>query len=356
MAYKILYIEDLNPDSIIKKFKTQEFEVIHKEPEDFEDTLDAILKESPDALMLDFRLTSKSARFDAPVVAQSLRTKKSGTYRDIPIVLISSESNITGYYQDFTSQDLFDFVVEKKEFRKNSELHIQKIKSFIESYQKIKTEKFKVHKTLGISLKEYRELDYRIQERFEHIEIKDDVYAIARTINQELIQMTGVLIDEYVLSARLGVSIKSSDWIKLKEKLSVYQYTGILHDVFPRWWMEKITNWWIKEIDNNMPLKRLSATERVEKIKAKTDLTELQPIPLPKHAVSTRYWNACKDTQVALDTIDGLEISTRELKAWQDKEYISINAGLEKKPHEKFLKPFSREKMKTIALKLNNDE
>lgn len=356
MAYKILYIEDSSPNSIIKEFKNQEFKVIHKEPEDFENTLDTISQELPDALMLDFRLTSKSARFDAPVVAQSLRTKSSDTYRDIPIILISSEGNITGYYQDFTSQDLFDFAVEKEKFRDNSAFYIQRIKSFIESYQKIKTEKFKIHKILSISPKEYKALDYRIQELFEHIEIKDNVYAIARTINQELIKMTGVLIDEHVLSARLGVSIKSSDWTKLKEELANYQYKGILHDVFPRWWMDKIADWWVKEIDNSMPLKRLSATDRIEKIKAKTDLTELQPIPLPKHAVSTRYWNACKDTQVALDTIDGLEISTRELKAWQDKEYISINAGLEKEPHEKFLKPFSREKMKTIALKLNNDE
>lgn len=363
MAYKILYIEDSSPDSIIDEFKNQDFEFTHENPETFESTMKAIASKSFDAYIFDYNLTSGTALFDAPAIASSIRGGNPTLHKDIPIILTSNKEPFSEYSRDFASQDLFDFAVEKDEFRTKASFYAAQIKSFIQAYQKIKTENFNIPKILGLSPSDYDKLDYRIKESYLQPNTQNDVYAIARFTNLELIQMTGVLIDENVLSARLGVSIDSSkpDWTNLKKELTDYQYKGILHDVFPRWWMDKIADWWVKEIDNSMPLKRLSATDRVEKIKAaKTDLTELQPIPLPKHAVSTRYWNACKDTQVALDTIDGLEISTRELKAWQDKEYISIEAGIDsKKPqqsHKKFLKPFSREKMNTIALKFNNDE
>jgi hypothetical protein len=76
-------------------------------------------------------------------------------------------------------------------------------------------------------------------------------------------------------------------------------------------------------------LRRLIAPERVEKLKEITRLENLNPIKKLKHSCSENYWTICKEKKAAIDPIDGLELNERDLYPWQEKEYISIWAGLE---------------------------
>ncbi|MEI8601591.1 hypothetical protein P4S55_11925 [Shewanella sp. PP-Sp27a-2] len=116
MKYKILYIEDADPNTIISEMST-EFNVIHHDPKEFEGTISQITDDI-DLLLLDFRLSDKEAIYDAPTLAQTIRTKNTVNHKNLPIILISSEDNISGFYKDYTSQDLFDFAVSKKAYLK----------------------------------------------------------------------------------------------------------------------------------------------------------------------------------------------------------------------------------------------
>lgn len=361
MDYKILYIEDSSPDSIISEFKKQGLEVSHYDPNTFEQTLEAT--SDVDALVLDFRLTSGSAKFDAPTVAQTVRVKESTFFKEIPIILMSSEANITGYYEDSTSQDLFDFAIEKEIFRKNSKLYTKRLKGYISAYKLVKEKRFNILEILDITGDFYRELDYRIDNTLNHIDIKNDVHAVVRFIDNELIQRTGILIDEDVLSARLGIDKESEDWDDLLKVLFEYgaEHRGILSDIYPRWWMSKINNYIKETLKIETSFRRLTAEERVTIIKEKTELDNLKPISLPKFSKSPKYWNVCVVTKQALDPYDGLEIYRGEGFSWQDAEYISIETGLDptsKGKHalkyKKMLKPFSLDKLKNIAQKIND--
>ncbi|MEZ4884414.1 MAG: hypothetical protein R3E32_06700 [Chitinophagales bacterium] len=354
MAYKVLYVEDLEPDTIISELKAQGIETIHNDPKTLEKILYSINSDIS-ALILDFRLTSKEAKFDAPTIAQTLRTKNSHTYRNIPIILLSSEDNITGYYEDYSSQDLFDFSVTKEAFRANPGKYSNRIKSFIEAYKIVQESNFDYSKILGLTVEEYEKIDYRICSFLNHSNIKNHTYAVALFINQNIIQPTGLLINENILSARLGVCKNSPDWSNLINKLESASYSGILKDVFPRWWMTKIENWWGSINSTPTSIRRLNAIQRIEIIKQNTELCNLTPLEPTPHSKSKKFWTVCIDTNKAIDPIDGLELYRRELFPWQDKEYISINAGLEATKSLPFVKPAGKNRLKLIGEQINQN-
>ena len=57
------------------------------------------------------------------------------------------------YFNDFTSQDLFDFVLTKEEFTRDKIGFKNKLKSFIASYKSIKQNDFDIAKILDIETK-----------------------------------------------------------------------------------------------------------------------------------------------------------------------------------------------------------
>ena len=345
MDYKILYIEDSTPDTFIREFTSQDFSVKHIDPTTLEEVLDSIGGDI-NALVLDFRLTNGNgnARFDAPTVAQTIRTRKSNMHKDIPIILLSEESLITDYYEDYTSQDLFDFSVPKQVFRNEAEVYSNRIKSFVNAYTRVVEVDYNYNEILGLTKEDYSQLDYRIDIELNNKHLKKDTFAIIRFINHELIQTTGVLVNEAILSARLGVKQSSKDWQNLKEKLNSCAYNGILSDIFPTWWMEKIQNWW--KSNSDLKLRRSTAEERVNEIKRITGLVELDVHELSPHTKSKKFWTACVDTNDAIDFIDGLELVKKNLYAWQESDYISINSALEQTKSIEFVNPLELKELR----------
>ncbi|MDZ7726100.1 MAG: hypothetical protein U5L75_00785 [Candidatus Campbellbacteria bacterium] len=222
MAYKILYIEDLDPGSIIHDLNSQGFEVKHHVPKSFEKTIKEV--DGYDLLLFDYRLTETTAIFDAPTIAQTLRTINSEKHKDIPIVLISSETKISDYYKDLTSQDLFDLSISKDTLLNNLQKYSHRFISLINAYQKISDEKFDVFKILNITDDRKDILDYRVVEKLNREMFSNDVFAFSSFILNNLIQTIGPLLGEDVLSARLGVSKKSKDWEKLKNIFDSFRY------------------------------------------------------------------------------------------------------------------------------------
>ncbi len=121
MAYNILYIDDLETKSREEDIKNLGYEVRLYNPTSNLSDLFLELEEFKNvkATVLDYRLTkgSNNACFDAPTIAQTLRTKHKEDLQGFPMVLMSNETiKVAEFDKDLTSQDLFDFVLTKEEF------------------------------------------------------------------------------------------------------------------------------------------------------------------------------------------------------------------------------------------------
>lgn len=350
MGYKILYVEDLDPGTIVHDLKSQGFEADHYNPESLDELM--IRAKDYDLLLLDFRLTENlKIIFDAPTIAQTIRTVGGTAHLDIPIVLISTEDKITDYYRDFSSHDLFDFSVKKQTFLENLEKYAGRFNSAIEAYKIVADSNKNLEKCLGITGEFLKSLDYRISEQLSTETYSQDVFAFTSYVLKQIIRSIGVLIGEDVLLARLGISKKSKEWEKVLKRLEPFRYRGIYANSYCRWWSQEIERWWKNEISETS-LRRLPAQKRVDLLREKLGLTELIAQEKTVQATSSNYWTICKQMNVGIDSIDGLELHQRDIKPWQEKEFISIQAGLESSELNKFVKPYDRERLKDILSKL----
>jgi len=330
MAYKILYIDDLETKSREKDIENLDYEVrLYNPTSNISDLFNEFEEfKGVDASVLDYRLTKgeNNACFDAPTIAQTLRTKHKEDLQDFPLVLMSNEDiKINEYDKDLTSQDLFDFALTKQAFSDDMPNFKKKLDSFIKTYEAIKLNKFDLTKILDI------EDDSILHSRIKPntIKIGKNVFMFSNFLYYEVIRPIGTLIGEDVLSARLGVSKESNDWDKLLDAIKPSLYTGIFSDYHKRWWMDKINSWWSDTITSETSLRRLNAGERVELLKNKLGLANLIPLTKTKHSVSSNFWTICKYSKEPIDPFDGIEL-LKEYHPWQEKEYISIEIALTK--------------------------
>jgi hypothetical protein len=350
MKYKLLYIEDLESKSRKKDLEELGYIVnLFSPTSDLKDLFEHIEPET-DAVILDYRLTKgkNNACFDAPTIAQTLRTKHKDDNNGIPLILMSNESiKVNEFDKDFTSQDLFDFVLTKEEFTRNKGEFKIKLDSFIFAYQRIKIEK----NLLNILNLKKDEINLHAMLLFEYDKFGNNQIKISSLIYYDLINAIGLTIGEDVLSARLGISKESKDWHHVLENLRPAKYNGIFSDSKNRWWMEKVNLWWIDKISVDKSLRRLNAEERVELIKSKLNLKMLTSLNKTEHSMSTNFWTICKHSKLPLDPFDGIEI-LKDYKLWQEKEYLSIDSSLSNiSLYKKVISVIDKKSLKKIASK-----
>lgn len=336
MKYKILYIEDQPANSIKDDLERSNFDVTVNDADNFDAALSEMQNET-DAYLMDFRLTANKGNVDAPTFASTLRTFGKN-HKSKPIVLISTEDNLPAFENDFTSQDLFDFVVGKKAFRENIEKYSNRIVSLIESYKLIESESYDINKVLNIE--DLNIADYRLIEKLNTASSKNDTYAFCRIIYYTLIRSIGMLVGKDVLAARLGIDKSSEDFELFLNKISHCKYTGILSSSYDRWWFYKVTEFW-NSISGNKSLRRTNANERVGIINQALGLNLTPAAPL-KHATSSNFWTICAVTNEPLDPNEGYVYSKKELEVWQEQEYISLCAALEEPDSREYLSPIDR--------------
>lgn len=358
MAYKLLYIEDEDSSSIVANLeKNGDFIVKTWSPDSLEEL--GVKIKGMDLLVMDFRLTHSKTIVDGPAFAQALRTNNSSIHVNIPMILFSVENNITDYYKDYTSQDLFDFSVPKGEYLLHSDKYNDRIISVIDAYKSITQSKNDLKLILDIK-EDFKNdnLDYRIEFSLSKKLFAEDVYAFSSFIHHNIIRSVGVLIGPDVLSARLGVSQDSSDWSELLKQLGSKKYTGIFSAVYDRWWSESISEWFKDLDERKRSLRRLTAEDRVASIKQITGLQNLMPIEKIQKAnysaISSKYWTICKETKKPIDYIDGYELYDRDLFVWQEPEYISF-LGKSSKRYAKYIKPSDQKKISALETKLKED-
>ncbi|WP_281846458.1 hypothetical protein [Olleya namhaensis] len=354
MTYKILYIDDQDTSSRQKDLEGLGFEVIiHKPTNDFKE-IEVKVKNGINALILDYKLTEgkgEQACFDAPTVAQFVRTLHVKDALDIPIVLMSNQAIFTNSYKkDFTSQDLFDFTITKQEFTAISEVFGAKLKSFIKAYSKIKSDK---NLLLSLGLKKEDKINSRIELSIG--KVQKNIYKVSTLIYEDIISSIGVTIGEEVLASRLGIALDSKEWVNVLESLNRSKYTGVFSDIKNRWWMDKINDWWKEKISDKIPIRRLNAEERVELIKSKLNLKDLKVAKKTEKSTSTNFWTICKFSKEPIDIFDGIEL-LKDYLPWQEKEYLSIDSALLNRDEFKNqISKIDKKAIRDLAKKLNKD-
>lgn len=353
MVYKVLYIEDQKADSREADLRSLGFEVESYDPSP--DLGEVISKtKGRDAIIIDYRLTEgeKNAPYDAPTIAQSIRSIHSKDLLEIPIVLMSNEDVITDYYNNFTSQDLFDFSISKKEFNDYSKLFGEKLHSFIKAYKFIKDSEFNLIKMLGLGEDEKNLIHSKIIMKLNDCQ-NASVYS--SLIHDEIINATGPLIDEDILSARLGVSKESKDWGHLLGTLEQSHYKGVFSDFYDRWWMEKINIWWKEVTKLDSSPRRWNAEERVEILKKALQFENLIPIEKTEYSMSTNFWTICQFSRAAIDTFDGVELLNRDYLTWQEKQYLSLDSAMANiENYKNYISEVDRKALRKLGEAINN--
>lgn len=299
--------------------------------------LQAKLKSS-DGVILDLKLNEKPidehgsfAKFRGSSVAQELRTlaKESPGTKDFPIILISAENKLADSL-DQTSLDLFDYIIKKGDMGQKQGFSfddiIARLSWLVEGYNFLSAAKKSAKETLGITDTEI--LDIRFLEEWNR-QLGRPIHVMARFLIKKVIDRPSFLIDENLLSARLGISRSSGDWNKVLENLKDAKYAGAFSKGIDRWWMPLIEVWWDDISKGKVQLRSLSAEQRVKYISDALTLTKLEPLKKMETAKSSAFWVVCKGRGTAIDTTDGLIISGQEhIYPWQGLEYISIEEAL----------------------------
>lgn len=348
MAYKVLYIDDETED------RSQAYadglstlgliEISIKTPTNFEKLRDELVyvQTDIDALILDLRLDGNQqgervAKYTAPILATGIRSHcliEDGFKREFPIFLISSKDNLKKYFDsDTSSHDLFDYTFNKATVGNEGEKHEMLIASITEAYNVIREGKTDFAKMLDFP--NIKDIENRIFTSKFLTGEGTSVSEISQYIFNEIICKSGILIDEKILAARLGVDFEySEEWSSLLELLKDYEYSGIFGGTLKRWWFNEIMDWWNKNFPNKL-LIRLNASERVQLIKGMFDLEEIKVAGGIAKTTSTKFWTVCQAYQKPLDPKDGFLVDGNQLKPWQDKRYISLESILERDAKEK---------------------
>jgi hypothetical protein len=330
MAIKYMYIDD-QPDKAngieAGLSATDRLKVTLYAAENWNDQIRLIQAERPnfDGLLLDLqlRLPEGTLLYDAPALAQQLRNlAKEGKFDDLPIILCTTDDLFLQVYDKSTNDDLFDRIYYKDNWTPVvSNQDLLEFSSLSDGYKKIKNAQTgDIGKLLCINS------DPAILQLTDKLPESKTIHSIASFILKQLVLKTGLLVDEDILAIRLGFDKEnSSAWGEVKAQLTQFQYRGIFHEAWPRWWIGDIMKWW-RAVSGGGSLRNMSAKEKVDILKNKLKLENLTSIVLPyKHNQDT-FWYKCVITGIPLSSEDGLLVKNQDSKFdWQDKEYISMS-------------------------------
>jgi hypothetical protein len=342
MITKFLYIDDDKVQDAEDKVQGFEQEGRLKiDPKQHRGTWEAQLKSikenetAMDGLILDLRLDDlpnedgERANFRGTSLAQEIRTRqKEKEFKSFPIVLFSANDKLQKSLEN-SGKDLFDICIDKSKVNADTFTIITpQLISLAEGYKFLSGNK-DVAKILDIDISA---IDERFVSELSQL-LNNPVHIISQFIIYELIEKQGLLINEQVLAARLGIDIANSqDWDKVKDSIASAKYNGVFCEGWQRWWMPLVEKWWDETIKATAYLRSTPATDRVELIKNTLQLDNLQVAQKIDKADSEEFWTICKGYGKPLDPVDGLIIEGQEkLYPWQEPEYVSIDAALKSK-------------------------
>ena len=228
-------------------------------------------------------------------------------------------------FKDTRGTDLFDLKYNKDDVTFNYYPQLVKeLYALSDAYKEIESGK-SIHELLPMG-----NLDSRISKILENKKISTHEFALF--FESEIMFTPGILIDEDILAARLGVDKYCSDWSILKEMLkdenfqdgeTLYEleYKGIFSFAWERWWNENILQWWKQITNSKKALSTYNAIERITILNQKFSL-KLEPAKTSKGSSSNYFWTVCAESKKPIDTIDGILTNKPKTYFWQDTEYV----------------------------------
>ncbi len=282
-------------------------------------------------LLLDWDLSKKNekgdkADFSQEAFAQQLRREMTEKKRkSIPIVICSVQTKFIEIYgKEPNAHDLFDLVLEKDDFEHN--ITSDNLVDLVKGYQLLETKK--IETILGI--KKVESIDDRFLEFLKDMVKALPIHEVAQYLYKSLLIPEGILIDNYVLGARLGFSYQdhknSKDWKTLTTKLKNVKYTGAFSIVYPNWWSVKLEEWWHKTFKSH--LGALTANEKIDLLNKKWK-TSFNVSELAKHSKGAYYWTVCKNSKVPIAIEDGVLLKSSERRyPWIGDNYICYEEAL----------------------------
>lgn len=321
----------------------------------WKEQIDRLRKMDYDGLILDLKLDEipvldgKHADFHGTSLAQQLRDyQKEGTLPAFPILLFSGEEKMKSSL-DATGLDLFDMCINKGEMNVEVMKNIpNQLEDLSICYKRLNKKESAVNMLCAV---------YPVDERFTNtladLQQDNSVAACVHLLLHEFILKPGLLVDESLLAARLGVDIKKSGdvWPSILSLFDKAHYQGTLGNGWKRWWMRGINDIW-RDLADGQYLQMMEASERVDVLKKVLENDSIFSAERLRYSESSKFWTVCRGTDEPLDPVDGFVIAGQEPHyPWQDFMYVSKKAAFLKINNQRWKNVASSEKTRLEILK-----
>jgi hypothetical protein len=301
-----LFVDDQADEAIaIAKRLTEAsntIEIQYRTPDNFRDEI-LTQNKKIDGALLDVNLSGiQKEHGTGPGIAQDIRIKqRRGSVHEFPVVRFSTREqvrrNIGG---DPGSDDLFDHKISKDDAEPGHEEDITRcLSGVLTVYSEISNRKLRSEALAA----EFLGLDKRSTEAWSDWSLHSKlcvagataVHVAAGVLLRDFLNQPGLLINERVLSYRLGVDPARSknDWNRLLQQLSKFRYSGAGAPYFSRWWARGLEDWWLSVAPDAGSLAFTPAKERVAQLKKVLNLQGLVELSMPKGSAGTRPWSPC---------------------------------------------------------------
>ncbi|WP_146022610.1 MULTISPECIES: hypothetical protein [unclassified Pseudomonas] len=295
---------------------------------------------NPLGILLDVDLTAQAGELGTgPGIAQDLRVKqKAGLVPEFPIVRFAAEPKVRNLiWGDPSSDDLFDLKIQKHEM-KNPQWIVQRLLAIREIYEQLIQ-----YDSLPMLIPNILGSDENTLSRWAHPAFLDRIasaispHVAANSFIRSFILPTGLLIDEKVLSYRLGIDIESSgsSWAELVNTFS-FNYKGAGGGHFKRWWARGLEDWWYATISNRNALISLTSAQRVEALSTKLNIEGIKSLTLPEGSPGEKPWRACalnleeSGAYVPIDADNGVKVTLGvDMPTWVDPLFASLKSAVQ---------------------------
>ena len=317
--------------------------------------IDRLRRKDYDGLILDLKLDETPveggyrAEFRGSSLAQQVRDyQKEGILPAFPILLYSAEDKMKSSL-DSTGQDLFDLCIEKTEMDVQAMMTLPaQLLELSDCYKRLNQNEDVVKMLCAV---------YPVDERFTNtladLQQDNSVAACVHLLLHEFILKPGLLIDESLLAARLGVDMKKSGdaWPSILSLFDNARYQGTLGKGWMRWWMRGVNDIW-RNMSDGQYLQMLDAPERVDVLKMVLRNDSIFSAERLRYSESSKFWAVCRGTDEPLDPVDGFVVAGQEPHyPWQDFLYVSKKAAFLKINNQRWKNVASSEKNRLEILK-----
>lgn len=271
-------------------------------------------------------------------LAQDLRAKqKAGLIANFPIIRFANPQPVSRFVGiDQTSDDLFDLLLSKEQARSFPKEAVAKCLAIREVYEKLSSRRLdetRFAELCGVNMDEYKSwVDARLlQQIFVGASETNAVHVATGLFIRSFLEPNGLLIDEELLSVRLGVNISASgnSWPKLLDAILHIKYSGLGAYGFKRWWARGIEGLWAS-IEPSSFLQELPVSARVKRVAGHFKIRGLKPL----HPEDARYWRLCSLSKeqgrfVPIDPRQSVKmISTVPRQPWLEPEQADPSVAL----------------------------